>query len=136
MSLKIAFLASASLFALACSAGPETKSGQGVSQDALSSGGTGATGTILPALPPGECGDAEDPVFEAPPGNLPTPLPVVDSDAGAPGPNGPEPTLPIATYDACGDKKTGDECSLCAPWETDCVETAVVKVCNSAGTCQ
>ncbi len=131
MSLKVTFLASASLFALACSAGPEPKSGQGVSQDALANGGTGATGTILPALPPSACGDDENPNFEDPPT---TP---VDSDAGAPGPTGPHhPTLPIATYDDCADKKAGDECSLCAPWDTDCVETAVVKVCTSAGACQ
>ncbi len=39
-------------------------------------------------------------------------------------------------YDACGGKSCGDPCSLCAPWDADCAETAVLKVCDGAGSCQ
>lgn len=38
-------------------------------------------------------------------------------------------------YVPCGGKACGDACSLCAPGEPGCVETAVVKACDPAGAC-
>lgn len=133
MSLKTAFLASASLLALACGAAPDAGSTQGTARDGLTSADDAE---ILPALPPSKGGnDDQGPAFESPPSSPPT-LPVVDTDGGAPCPTGPGPTLPVATYDSCADKKVGDECSLCAPWDIGCVETAVVKLCAASGACE
>jgi hypothetical protein len=38
-------------------------------------------------------------------------------------------------YDPCADKVCGDTCSACDPADTDCVETAEIKVCDEAGSC-
>jgi len=38
-------------------------------------------------------------------------------------------------YDPCADKACGDTCSVCAPDDLDCAETAVVKACNGEGVC-
>lgn len=38
-------------------------------------------------------------------------------------------------YDPCAGKACGDPCTLCAPDDPDCVETAVIKACDPAGTC-
>lgn len=38
-------------------------------------------------------------------------------------------------YDPCGGKQCGDTCSLCAPNDPNCVETAVVKYCDGGGQC-
>jgi len=38
--------------------------------------------------------------------------------------------------DPCAGKACGDRCSVCPPGDTDCVETAVVKVCDAAGACR
>lgn len=40
-----------------------------------------------------------------------------------------------AAYEPCGGKSCGDACSLCAPWDIGCVETAVLKFCHSDGKC-
>ena len=45
------------------------------------------------------------------------------------------PLLVPCTYDACEDKTTGDSCTQCAPWDTDCVETENVKTCSDGGVC-
>lgn len=39
------------------------------------------------------------------------------------------------TYDPCGGLACGDSCSLCAPGDFDCVETAELKFCQADGTC-
>jgi hypothetical protein len=39
------------------------------------------------------------------------------------------------TYDPCAGKACGDTCSLCAPDDPDCMETAEVKACNADGAC-
>ncbi len=38
-------------------------------------------------------------------------------------------------YDPCADLEEGDECQLCAPDDPDCVETAVIKLCDAEGEC-
>jgi hypothetical protein len=38
-------------------------------------------------------------------------------------------------YDPCAGKACGDGCVLCAPGDRDCVETAVLKVCDPSGRC-
>jgi len=38
-------------------------------------------------------------------------------------------------YDPCAAKACGDTCTVCAPDDTDCVETAVVKMCDAEGEC-
>jgi hypothetical protein len=38
-------------------------------------------------------------------------------------------------YDPCEDKEVGEECSMCAPDDDDCVETQEIKVCDAEGAC-
>ena len=38
-------------------------------------------------------------------------------------------------YDPCAGKACGDRCTLCAPDDPDCMETAEVKACNPEGNC-
>jgi hypothetical protein len=38
-------------------------------------------------------------------------------------------------YDPCADKACGDLCTICDPADPDCVETAVVKLCQPDGGC-
>lgn len=38
-------------------------------------------------------------------------------------------------YDPCEDKGCGEECTLCAPDDPDCIETMVLKVCGGDGVC-
>ena len=38
-------------------------------------------------------------------------------------------------YDDCAEKDEGDECSLCAPDDEDCIETMEIKVCSADGEC-
>lgn len=38
-------------------------------------------------------------------------------------------------YDPCGDKNCGDQCTLCDPDDSDCVESAGFKVCNGNAVC-
>jgi len=45
------------------------------------------------------------------------------------------PDCPEVEYNPCADKVCGDSCSLCAPDDTDCIETGVIKVCDPAGIC-
>lgn len=40
-----------------------------------------------------------------------------------------------ATWDPCGGKVCGAECSLCAPNDPECAETAVLKFCDEKGQC-
>lgn len=40
-----------------------------------------------------------------------------------------------AVYNPCGELNCGEPCSLCAPDDFGCVETAVLKVCQEDGTC-
>lgn len=40
-----------------------------------------------------------------------------------------------AEYEPCGGKSCGDTCTICDPDDKDCVETAVVKACDSDGKC-
>lgn len=39
------------------------------------------------------------------------------------------------SYEPCGDKVCGERCTVCPPDDPDCVETAVIKVCQGDGTC-
>ena len=39
-------------------------------------------------------------------------------------------------YAPCGGKACGDACSLCAPDDSNCVETADLKACDAAGQCR
>ncbi len=124
MSLQIALLASASLLALACGgATPSTETTQGTARDALVTGR------------PQRESDDDAPAFEPPPSTPPGP----GSDSGASAPRldgGAGPSLPVATYESCAGKSVGEECSLCAPWDADCVESSVVRVCTASGTCE
>jgi hypothetical protein len=45
------------------------------------------------------------------------------------GGNGPD------GYDPCAGKSCGDACTLCAPGDADCIETAVIKACDAGGVC-
>lgn len=38
-------------------------------------------------------------------------------------------------YDPCEDKDPGDECTICAPDDDECVETQEIKVCDADGEC-
>jgi len=38
-------------------------------------------------------------------------------------------------FDDCAEKDEGDECSLCAPGDPDCIETMEIKVCDAYGEC-
>ena len=44
--------------------------------------------------------------------------------------------LPVCKYNACADKKAGDSCTLCAPWDRDCMDTMVLKTCSDGGVCK
>ncbi len=54
------------------------------------------------------------------------PPPVATTDAATP---------PATGYNPCAGKACGDACTICAPGDANCVETAVVKQCSAAGTC-
>ena len=45
---------------------------------------------------------------------------------------------PSGDYDPCAGKACGEQCTLCAPNDTGCVEpeAAVLKYCNAAGECR
>lgn len=38
-------------------------------------------------------------------------------------------------YDPCAGKACGEQCKLCAPDDTDCMETMEVKACDAEGAC-
>jgi hypothetical protein len=38
-------------------------------------------------------------------------------------------------YEPCGTLSCGETCTLCAPGDKNCIETAVVKMCQDDGTC-
>src|SRR5512143_1320758 len=40
-----------------------------------------------------------------------------------------------AAYDACAGKACGERCTVCAPDDRDCAETAVVKACDPDHRC-
>jgi len=40
-----------------------------------------------------------------------------------------------APYDPCARKACGDDCTVCAPGDPECAETAVVKACDPLGRC-
>lgn len=42
---------------------------------------------------------------------------------------------PDPDYDPCDGKTCGDSCTICDPADPNCVETAVLKVCQADGTC-
>jgi hypothetical protein len=42
---------------------------------------------------------------------------------------------PPPPYDPCAEKACGDACTVCAPDDRDCAETAVVKACDPFGRC-
>jgi hypothetical protein len=46
-----------------------------------------------------------------------------------------KPSAGAGSYDPCAGRSCGDGCSECAPDDGDCVETAVVKVCDAEGSC-
>ncbi len=55
---------------------------------------------------------------------------------GASTPSAGDPNQSVSSdYQPCAGKACGDGCSVCPPGDADCVETAVVKVCDDAGTC-
>jgi hypothetical protein len=72
-----------------------------------------------------------------------TPAPEESGSPAAPGGDTTPPTTgapggggdPPAGYNPCGAKKCGDSCTICAPDAKDCVETAVVKMCQPDGKC-
>jgi hypothetical protein len=45
------------------------------------------------------------------------------------------PPPPPPPYNPCASKTCGQSCTLCAPNDPNCVETAVLKQCNAAGQC-
>ena len=38
-------------------------------------------------------------------------------------------------WEPCGEDSCGEQCRLCSPFDRDCVETAVVKMCQPDGSC-
>ena len=38
-------------------------------------------------------------------------------------------------FDSCGTQPCGTPCTLCRPNDGSCFETAIVKICNTAGEC-
>ena len=42
---------------------------------------------------------------------------------------------PDCGWDPCGESLCGDRCTVCAPYDTDCAETAVLKFCQPDGSC-
>lgn len=40
-----------------------------------------------------------------------------------------------AEYQPCGGKECGEACKVCEPGDANCVETMVMKTCNSSGEC-
>ena len=51
--------------------------------------------------------------------------------------SGGEPTCDGGSgeYDPCADKACGERCQVCAPGDSDCVESAVLKYCQPDGSC-
>ena len=41
----------------------------------------------------------------------------------------------LLCYDPCADKLCGDSCTICAPGDPNCMETAVPKWCSSDSVC-
>jgi hypothetical protein len=54
---------------------------------------------------------------------------------GGPAPDGSTDQDGGAAYDPCAGKACGASCTICPPWDTGCVETAVLKQCDKAGKC-
>jgi hypothetical protein len=66
----------------------------------------------------------------------PADQPGVTTPPPAPTPEpAPAPPPPVAAYVPCAGKACGDACTVCDPADPNCMETAVVKQCNAAGTC-
>ena len=67
----------------------------------------------------------------------PTGLPVYEGDAMAQGNGTTVPGAESSGYQPCAEKSEGDVCTLCDPdgSEPDCIETEVVKSCDSTGAC-
>ena len=40
-----------------------------------------------------------------------------------------------SNYQPCAGKTCGDPCRVCPPTDADCVETAVLKMCDQSGSC-
>jgi hypothetical protein len=40
-----------------------------------------------------------------------------------------------AAYDPCAGKRCGDDCKICPPTDTTCMETMELKQCNAEGKC-
>ena len=57
-------------------------------------------------------------------------------DGSAVGRTGPDCEFAPCPYEPCVDKACGDTCTLCAPDDADCAETAVVKTCSEEGVCE
>ena len=39
-------------------------------------------------------------------------------------------------YNPCAGKKCGERCNLCAPGDTSCIETALIKLCHPDSQCK
>lgn len=61
--------------------------------------------------------------------------PAPDSGALDGGPAPDSGALDGGAYEPCAGKTCGLTCTLCAPWDVNCVETAVLKFCHSDGKC-
>ena len=65
---------------------------------------------------------------DASPDTVSTPDAAVATDSGKDAAKPP--------YLACAGKICGSECTVCAPGDATCLETAVVKICDPAGICR
>jgi hypothetical protein len=43
---------------------------------------------------------------------------------------------PTGPYDPCAGRECGETCHVCPPGDAECIETAVVKMCNANGECR
>jgi hypothetical protein len=67
--------------------------------------------------------------------SIPPPAPMPEPPATTEPLPEPQPDPATGAYEPCAGKMCGETCRLCAPSDTDCVETAVLKQCNASGTC-
>ncbi len=77
------------------------------------------------------CGGSKPEPSIPPPPDMPEPAPEPAMEPVTE----PAPEQPSGAFDPCAGKACGEMCKLCAPNDTDCVETAVVKQCNASGQC-
>ena len=118
------------------SADTATDAGDAADAGETPDGGEGADGGEAPdTVEPADAGEAPDPGEEPDPGAEGDEGEAADAgEAPDPG-EAPEDSGDETGYDPCDGVQCGDKCTLCAPEDPDCVETAVIKACDKDGNC-